>query len=125
MKRRSLGSLCIILVLAFSAPSIALADHLSNAISHTRAAIEGGKKGDTAALVAHAKAALKAATTIYASTVASFSSKDADAKAQLNAQLKESLVNLRAAVAEGKKKHAEAATQLAEEALTQLEAAPH
>jgi hypothetical protein len=110
---------------AFLAQSSAFANHLADAISHTQQAIEQGKKGNTDALVVHAKAALKSATSVYASTVGSFSSREADAKAQINAHVKESLANLKAAISEGKKTHAEAATHQAEEALNHLEAAPH
>ncbi len=39
-------------------------------------AVEGGKKGDTAALVTHEKAALESAKTVYASTVGSLSATD-------------------------------------------------
>ncbi len=110
---------------AFLAQSSAFANHLEDAITHTRAAIEEGRKGNNNALVVHAKAALKSATFIYASTVGSFSSREADAKARLNLHLKDSLANLKAAISEGKKMHAEAATHQAEEALAHLEAAPH
>ncbi len=109
----------------FLTSSLAFANHLADAISHTQEAIEQGKKGNTDALVTHAKAALKSATSVYAATVGSFASMEADAKAQINAHVRESLINLKAAVSEGKKKHAEAATHQAEEALTHLEAAPH
>jgi hypothetical protein len=125
MTRRNGAFLGLVSVLALLAPSIASADHLGDAIGHTREAIAEGKMGDTAALVTHAKAALKSATNVYATTVGSFSAADADAKAQTNAHLKDGLTNLKAAVVEGKKKHAEAATQQAEQALTHLEAAPH
>ena len=125
MKWRIVALFLIFGLGAFLAQSSAFANHLEDAISHTRAAIEEGKKGNTNALVIHAKAALKSATSVYASTVGSFSSREADAKAQINAHVKESLVNLKAAISEGKKTHAEAATHQAEEALTHLEAAPH
>jgi Small metal-binding protein len=124
MKRRLVASLLLGLS-ALLTPSLASADHLADAIGHTREAIAEGKKGDTAALVTHAKAALKSATAVYATTVGSFSAVEADAKAQANAHLKDGLANLKTAVVEGKKKHAEAATQQAEAALTHLEAAPH
>lgn len=125
MKRQTVAPLLFAGALFLFSTGAAFADHLADAIGHTREAIEVGKKGDAAALVSHAKAALKSATSVYASTVGSFSAADADAKAQANAHLKDSLTNLKAAIQEGKKKHAETATQQAEAALTHLEAAPH
>jgi Small metal-binding protein len=125
MTRRNGAFLGLVGLFALLAPSIATADHLFDAIGHTREAIAEGRRGGSAALVTHAKAALRSATAVYATTVGSFSAVEADARAQANAHLREGLANLKAAVVEGKKKHVEAATQQAEQALTHLEAAPH
>jgi|APFre7841882630_1041343.scaffolds.fasta_scaffold84067_2 hypothetical protein len=95
------------------ASSLALAeDHLAEAISHTRQAIDQGKQGDTGALnkfVTQAEAALK------------------DAKAAVMekdiAETKRGIIRLNAAIYQGKKRRFNLATKYAEEALAHLEAA--
>jgi hypothetical protein len=124
--RRSVVGFCVLIgAVAPLNPSIGRANDLDDAISRTRSAIEQGRKGSADALVVHAKAALKSARHAYAARVGSFSSQEADAKAQANEPLKASLSNLKAAVSEGKKRRADAATHQAEEALSRLEATPH
>ena len=92
------------------APGRALAeDHLAEAISPTKEAIDHGKMGHPDVLVTHAEAALTHA--------------EAADKEKANAHAKEGITHLKAAIAEGKKKDAAAATKHAEEALTHLEAA--
>ncbi len=76
MKWRIVASHCLVGVLAILTPSIATTDHFNDAISYTVDTIEGGEKGDTAALVTHEKAALESAKTVYASTVGSLSATD-------------------------------------------------
>jgi hypothetical protein len=110
MRLRIVGFCALAGVVALFTPSPGLASDLDDAIGHTRLAIEQGRKGSADALVAQARAALKSARRAYAARVGSFSSREADAKAQPNEPLKESLANLKAAVSEGKKKRAEAAT---------------
>lgn len=125
MKRGIVIFVFILALGGFQVQSSAFANDLEDSITHTRAAIDEGKRGNTNALVVHAKAALKSATSNYAVRVGSFSSREADAKAHLNLDLRQSLVSLKAAISEGKKSHAEAATNQAEESLKHLEAASH
>ena len=95
------------------APPLALAeDHLAEAISHTKEAIDQGKQGDTDALnvfVTQAEAALK------------------DAKAAVmekdKAETKKGISRLICAIYQGKHRNSNFATKHAEEALTHLEAA--
>jgi len=95
------------------APPLALAeDHLAEAISHTREAIDQGRQGDADALnnfVIQAEAALKHAQ-------AAVVKKD-------NAETKRGIARLNTAIYQGKQKHSNFATKYAEEALTHLEAA--
>ncbi len=98
--------------LAFAlAPSLSLAaeDHLGEAISHTKEAIEQGKAGHADALVTRAKVALKHAK--------------AAEKEKANPHTKEGITHLKAAIDHGKRKHAEVAAKHAEDALTHLEEA--
>jgi Small metal-binding protein len=97
-------------VAAFAAFGIACAeDHLAEAISHTKEAVELGKQGQSDVLVKDAEAGLKHA--------------EAAEKAKANPHIAEGVTHLKASIAEGKKKDAAAATSHAEEALTHLEAA--
>ena len=96
-----------------SAPPFAFAeDHLAEAISHIREAIDQARQGDADALnkfVTQAEAALKHAQ-------AAVVKKD-------NAETKRGIIRLNAAIYQGKQKRSNFATKYVREALTHLEAA--
>ncbi len=86
--------------------------HTEAAIRHTKEAIKVGKAGDASQLVTHAQTALE---NMHAAN------RDNDD----NPHAKEGIKRLRAAIAEGEKRHTRLATRHAEEALIQLEASIH
>jgi phosphotransferase system HPr-like phosphotransfer protein len=86
--------------------------HTEAAIHYTKEAIKVGKAGDASQLVTHAQTALE---NMHAAN------RDNDDNPHAN----EGIKHLRAAVAEGKKRHISAATRHAEEALIHLEASIH
>ncbi len=86
--------------------------HTEASIQHTKEAIKVGKAGRASQLVTHAQAALE-------------NMRAANRDNDDNPHAKEAISHLRAAIAEGEKRHTRLATQHAEEALTHLEASIH
>jgi Small metal-binding protein len=110
MNRRTVALAIGLGVAALLAPRLALAeDHLAEAISQTKEAVDHGKMGHADVLVTHAEAALDHA--------------QAAETAKANPQTKEAIRDLKLSIDEGKKKHADKATEHAEGALIHLQAA--
>jgi HEPN domain-containing protein len=111
MTRRFAAVVLGLALALFMAPriSIAVEDHIKEAISHTKMAIDEGKKGDAKQLVVHAEVALTHA--------------EAAEKAKANPHTKQGIDHLKQAIATGKKGEADAATKHAETALMHLEQA--
>jgi Small metal-binding protein len=91
------------------AQGMAQGDHISQAITHTKQAIDEGKMGKAKELTMHAEAALTHA--------------EAGEKAKANPHTEEGIKHLKQAIEEGKKGNAAAGTTHAEAALTHLEQA--
>ena len=93
----------------FLMPQVLLAaeDHIAEAITDTKQAIDHGKMGHPNILATHAELALTHATAFE--------------KAKANSHTEEAIKHLEQAIDEGKKGHADAATTHAEAALTHLE----
>jgi Small metal-binding protein len=109
MNRRTFATV-LVLGLAALFPGAAFAeDHLAEAITHTKEAIESGQKGRADELTKHAEAALTHAT--------------AAEKEKDNTHTKEGITHLNAAIDHGKQGHPDIAAGHAKEALTHLEAA--
>ncbi|MGB6492978.1 MAG: small metal-binding protein SmbP, partial [Methylocella sp.] len=87
--------------------SLAVEDHLSQAIEHTRQAIDHGKQGHADVLVTHAEAALTHA--------------EASEKAKANPHKAEAIKHLKEAIDQGKQGNADEATTHAEIALNHLQ----
>ena len=110
MNRRNFAFALSIGAAFLLAPGLAFAaDHLAEAISHTKEAIATGEQGRVDMLVTHAEAALKHA--------------EAGEKAKSNTHTEEAIKHLEAAIEAGKKNDGGAATGHAKEALTHLEEA--
>jgi len=111
MSCRMVAAFLAISVAVAVAPRAAVAeDHLTKAISHTKEAIDHGAQGHADVLVTYANEALTHA--------------NAAEKAKDNAEIRDGIIQLNAAIAEGKNRNAALATQHAMDALTHLEAAP-
>lgn len=111
MTRRFAAALLGLALALFLAPqiSVAVEDHLKDAITHTKQAIDEGKKGDAKQLVVHAEVALTHA--------------EAAEKAKANPHTKQGIDHLKQAIETGKKGEAAVATKHAETALMHLEQA--
>jgi hypothetical protein len=93
------------------APQISRAaeDHLAEAISHTKEAIDQGKEGNAQALVTHDEQALKHANMAEAENK--------------NPHTEQGISHLKESIDHGKQGHPDVATKHAEEALKHLEQA--
>jgi hypothetical protein len=87
--------------------SLAVEDHLSQAIEHTRQAIDHGKQGHGDVLATHAEAALKHA--------------EASEKATANPHKAEAIKHLKESIDQGKQGNADEATTEAEIAMNHLQ----
>src|ERR1700730_11136687 len=104
MTRRLLAAMLGLALALFLTPQISLAaeDHIAEAISHTKEAIDHGKRGHAGILVTHA---------------------EAGKKVKANPHTKEGIKHLKEALDHGKQGHADIATTHAQMALDHLEQA--
>jgi len=111
MTRRFAAVVLGLALALFLAPriSVAVEDHIMEAVSHTKMAIDEGKKGDAKQLVVHAEVGLTHA--------------EAAEKAKANPHTEQGIDHLKQAIDHGKQGHADVATTHAETALTHLEQA--
>lgn len=111
MTRRFLAAFLGLALAFVLVPRIAIAqeDHVAQAVSHTKMAIDEGKKGKADQVVVHAKVALTHA--------------EAAEKAKPNTHTMQGIEHLKQAIKTGEKGQAAEATQHAEVALEHLEKA--
>jgi cell division protein FtsB len=111
MTRRILAVLLGLALAVVLVPRISIAEenHIAEAISHTKMAIDEGKQGKADQVVVHAKVALTHA--------------EAAEKAKPNTHTTQGIEHLKQAIATGKKGQAAEATQHAEVALEHLDKA--
>jgi len=111
MTRRFAAAMLGLALALFLTPRISIAaeDHIAEAITHTKQAIDEGKKGDAKQLVVHAEVGLTHA--------------EAAEKAKANPHTKQGIDHLKQAIDTGKKGEAAVATKHAETALVHLEQA--
>jgi hypothetical protein len=109
MSRRFIVALLGLGVVLFLMPRISLAvdDHISQAIEYTNLAINDGKHGRADFLATHAEAALAHA--------------EASEKVNANPHTADAIKHLKEAIDEGKQGHADVATTHAEAALNNLQ----
>ena len=109
MSRRLVVAMLGLGMVLFLMPQVSLAaeDHIAEAITDAKQAIDHGKMGHPNILATHAKLALTHAT--------------ASEKATANSHTEEAIKHLEQAIDEGKEGHADVATTDAEAALTHLE----
>lgn len=114
MIRRSVIALFASAFALFMLPGVSLAadeNHVAEAITHTREAINDGLEGKASSLVEHLRDALEHAT--------------AAQKEKSNRFVRAGIVHLKKAIKHGEKGHATIATRHAKEALAKLDHAPH
>jgi hypothetical protein len=113
MIRRTLIAFVALSFAAFFAPTIALAEenHVAEAITHTRQAVDAGLDGKADGLVEHAKQALEHA--------------QAAQKEKSNRFVRGGIVHLKQAIKFGEKGNAKGGVKHAKEALAKLDHAPH
>src|SRR4030081_1409907 len=109
MSRRLIVAMLGLGVVLFLMPQVSLAaeDHIAEAITDAKQAIDHGKMGHPNILATHAELALTQAT--------------ASEKAKANSHTEEAIKHLEQAIDEGKEGHANVAATDAEAALTHLE----
>jgi Small metal-binding protein len=109
MSRRFVVAMLGLGLALFLMPQISLAvdDHLSQAIEYTKLAIDDGQHGRADGLATHAEAALTHA--------------EASEKVKANPHTADAIKHLKEAIDEGKQGHADVATTHAEAALNNLQ----
>lgn len=113
MIRRTLVAIVALSFALFLSPGATLAqeNHVAEAITHTRQAVDAGLEGKADGLVEHAKEALEHA--------------NAAQKDKSNRFVRAGIVHLKQAIKMGEKGNAKGGTKHAKEALAKLDHAPH
>ena len=119
MSRRLVVAMLGLGMVLFLMPQVSLAaeDHIAEAITDAKQAIDHGKMGHPNILATHAELALTQATASQKAKANSHT----EQKAKANSHTEEAIKHLEQAIDEGKKGHGDAVTTHAQAALTHLE----